>query len=64
MQSSKLDESLQLKTSLWPAAVKGAAGEAAKVLPGSQRCLRDGPAKGGSKPPCPRLRHGQLQGEN
>lgn len=60
MQSAKLDESPQLKTSLWPAAIKGPAGEAAKVLPGSQRCLRDGQAKGGSKPPRPRRRHAQL----
>lgn len=63
MQSYKLDESSLLKVSLWPAAIKGAVGEAAEVLPRSQRCLCDGQAKGGSKPSRPHLRHGELQGE-
>lgn len=62
-KSDKLDECSRLKMALWTAAVQGAAGEAAEVLPGSQRGLCDGQAKGWSKPSHPRRRHGQLQGE-
>lgn len=43
--------------------IKGAAREAAEVMPWSQNCVRDGQAKSWPEPPGPHRWHDQLQGE-
>lgn len=43
---------------------QGAAGEAAEVLPGGQKRLRDGEVQSWAVPGGPHRRHGQLQGED